>query len=231
MWKFAARTHAGLQHTKNEDCVAWTSGQTRFVVADGMGGLEEGAQASRTVCDVLVGEFQRQPLETAVAAADAALRRRELQTGSTVVAADFSWRGCRIVWVGDSRAYLWRHGGLQMLTHDHAELTPDARSVLTHAIGRKNPSSSSTFHGLGVHDWILLCTDGLTKVLEDSAIAQTLRCSESLDEAADALISNTLVGGAPDNVTVLLVDSGPFSTLGRAYHNLLGSLHGSGDGP
>lgn len=230
MVTFTARTHPGFRAGENEDRIGWTADQRRFVVADGMGGRENGAVASQRVCDAVVGPGADQRLERAVRAAhgtivaatgaDPALG----EMGSTVVAAEFHGRSCQIVWVGDSRAYLWRAGALTRLTRDHsmAELLqqvaglaeeetrsrPD-RHVLTQFLGGEEaPTPSVLTQTLAEHDWILLCSDGLTSELVDEEIADALRGSESTDEAADSLVSATLVAGARDNVSVVLVDSG-----------------------
>lgn len=124
--------------------------------------------------------------------------------------------------VGDSRAYLFRSGILTPLTRDHTLiekymerglLTPEAarshpeRHVLTRALGMPSaakPDLSST--ELAASDMLLLCSDGLTKMLEDQDIQEVLaRAKGDPLEACDALIAGALARGGEDNVTVVVV--------------------------
>jgi PPM family protein phosphatase len=126
--------------------------------------------------------------------------------------------------VGDSRAYLLRDGTLTRLTADHALieeyvrqglLSPEAarshpmRDVLTKALGTGGDSDPevSTYR-LGWTDQILLCTDGLTRMLTDAEILETwLRAGGSADEACRTLVNAALERGGVDNVSVLLIRS------------------------
>lgn len=124
--------------------------------------------------------------------------------------------------VGDSRAYLFRSGTLTPLTRDHTLiekylerglLTPAAarthpeRHVLTRALGMPSaakPDLSST--ELAESDMLLLCTDGLTKMLEDQDIQDVLlRSKANPQQACDALIAGALARGGEDNVTAVVV--------------------------
>ena len=126
-----------------------------------------------------------------------------------------------IVHVGDSRAYLLRDGVLSQLTTDHTwvqrqvdlgKLSPRrARihpysSVLTHALGVPDEERIDTLHGeIRDGDLYLLCTDGLTTVLEDDAIKSVLLEGRDLRETANELIDAANESGGPDNITVVLV--------------------------
>ena len=126
-----------------------------------------------------------------------------------------------IVHVGDSRAYLLRDGVLSQLTTDHTwvqrqvdlgKLSPRrARihpysSVLTHALGVPDEERIDTLHGeIRDGDLYLLCTDGLTTVLEDDAIESVLLEGRDLRETANELIDAANESGGPDNITVVLV--------------------------
>ena len=126
-----------------------------------------------------------------------------------------------IVHVGDSRAYLLRDGALSQLTTDHTwvqkqvelgKLTPRrARvhpysSVLTHALGVPDEERIDTLMG-EIHegDLYLLCTDGLTTVLEDDTIEDVLLAGTDLEGIAQDLIDGANHAGGPDNITVVLV--------------------------
>jgi PPM family protein phosphatase len=123
--------------------------------------------------------------------------------------------------VGDSRAYLSRAGALRRLTHDHtmAQALADAgvisqaevgrhrlRCVLTRAIGGAWGRLEAEVQQLRLvdGDQLLLCSDGLTGMVEDGAIAEVLRRAESSESACRALVDLALGRGGKDNVTVLL---------------------------
>ena len=129
-----------------------------------------------------------------------------------------------IAHLGDSRAYLYREGQLTQLTPDHTlveglvrrgvidkatALTHPDRHVLTKALGLDvdmKPDVSST--PLTLHDIMLLCSDGLTKMLEDAAIASILSCAnDDPHQACHNLIEEALKRGGEDNVTVIVVAS------------------------
>lgn len=124
--------------------------------------------------------------------------------------------------LGDSRAYLYRTGQLEQLTRDHtlvesfvqrglidatAALTHPERHILTKGLGMgldMKPELTST--QMAPDDLIVLCSDGLTKMLEDAAIALVLsRANGDPHRACHALIDEALNRGGEDNVTVLVV--------------------------
>lgn len=126
-----------------------------------------------------------------------------------------------IVHVGDSRAYLLRDGALSQLTTDHTwvqrqvelgKLSPRrARvhpysSVLTNALGVPEDERIDALSGEILEgDLYLLCTDGLTTVLEDEAIESLLKSEADLASCARELIDAANQAGGPDNITVVLI--------------------------
>ena len=132
--------------------------------------------------------------------------------------------------IGDSRAYLFRDNNLTQLTKDHtvAQEMIDAgvsngsdphsrsmRHVLTAALGslgsRIQPEVQQ--RRLNLDDQLLLCTDGLTEMVDDKVIASILRNAQSANQACDELITIALAAGGLDNVTVVLARFGsPRST-------------------
>ena len=126
-----------------------------------------------------------------------------------------------IAHVGDSRAYLLREGVLKQITTDHTwvqkqvelgKLSPRrARvhpysSVLTHALGVPDEERIDTLMGeVREGDVYLLCTDGLTTVLEDDTIEDLLRTGPDLPSKARDLIDAANHAGGPDNITVVLI--------------------------
>ena len=141
--------------------------------------------------------------------------------GATVVAAWIDGQRLSLAHVGDSRAYLLRAGTLDQLTGDHslvAEkvrigiLTPqeadasELQSVLTRAVGT-SPSVEvdANEHVLLVGDTLLLCSDGLTRMVTDPEIASTMLTSTTAQAAADRLIELANENGGLDNVSVIVV--------------------------
>jgi len=126
-----------------------------------------------------------------------------------------------IAHLGDSRAYLYRAGTLRQLTRDHTLIekylrsglineaqsrTHPERHVLTQALGiERHVTPTTTTVSLQPEDRLLLCTDGLTKMLDDREIAARLSDAET-DPARlrDALIDLALARGGEDNVTVIV---------------------------
>jgi serine/threonine protein phosphatase PrpC len=121
--------------------------------------------------------------------------------------------------VGDSRAYLLRGGRLQVLTHDHsfAQALADSgvisqeevahhrmRNALLRNLGGKNTHADLRYLRLASNDQLLLCTDGLTDMVENDAIRDILLSAITAQVACDQLIAAALAGGGRDNVTVLL---------------------------
>jgi protein phosphatase len=155
---------------------------------------------------------------TALAQQDPELRG----TGTTVVA--FLVDGTRIgvAHIGDSRAYLLRDDALQRLTHDHtlvqslvdqgriseeeAAIHP-RRSWLIRTLQESSPAEPDLLLLDGrAGDRYLICSDGLTAVLEDDAIAQVLRAAAEPASAVGRLIELANEGGGPDNITCVVAD-------------------------
>lgn len=226
MTTFAARTDAGRRGGQNEDAIGWDANGHLWFVADGMGGHAAGAVASQVVKDTLIALADSNSPEQAVlkaheaVAADAARNPQHAGMGATLVSAWLDKRVCRVVWVGDSRAYLWRNRALEPLTRDHSYLEelrklnemsdeelqnhPDRHLVLQSlGIGSPEPSSSET--RLRAGDWVLLCSDGLTDELTDAEVARVLASVDTVQDGADALIRAALEKGGRDNVSVVLV--------------------------
>jgi serine/threonine protein phosphatase PrpC len=144
-----------------------------------------------------------------------------LGMGATIVAAWIEDEKLSLAHVGDSRAYLLRAGSLDQLTADHslvAEkvrigiLTPqeadasELQSVLTRAVGTNpNIEVDSDEQMLLDGDYLLLCSDGLTRMVTDPEIASTLLTSTSSQAAADRLVELANENGGVDNVSVIVL--------------------------
>ena len=141
--------------------------------------------------------------------------------GSTLVAAHFTENSLNISHVGDSRLYLWRKDQLTQLTEDHSlvyelfklgkitqqeMLEHQMRNVITRAIGA-NTSVEPTLGHLDVlaGDIFLLCSDGLTNMLDAQKIIKIFETESNLSSLAQSLITQANNAGGRDNITVLLI--------------------------
>ncbi|GAB3032217.1 protein phosphatase 2C domain-containing protein [Parafrigoribacterium mesophilum] len=230
---WAALTDTGLRRAHNEDSLL--SRPPVFAVADGMGGHAAGDVASAAVVarldEVLSGDFlEPGVIDTALraATADIALAADEdqLGVGTTVTGIALTVQGNGVYWtvfnVGDSRVYLFEDGELSRLTVDHSvvqELVDsgairpeDAEShprgnIITRAVGF-NVEPVPDYWMLPVRENVrlLLCSDGLTKELKESAIRDHLAAGQDAARTADTLVAAALSAGGRDNVTVIVVD-------------------------
>jgi protein phosphatase len=142
--------------------------------------------------------------------------------GTTLTVAGALGNDLVIGHVGDSRAYLLRGDSFKQLTTDHtlAQALIDAgvanpddpasrsmRHVLTAAVGSLGQGEPQVQRfKLSDGDQLLLCTDGLTEMIDDATIASVLRRSKSSQGACDELVNLALAGGGTDNITVVLAD-------------------------
>lgn len=223
---FAGETHPGRARSDNEDVVGWKPEEGLYLVADGMGGHASGEVASAIVRDTLLAASDDQDLETSACNAHRAILSAADQDaasggmGSTLVAVKIAGSSGHVVWVGDSRAYLWRRGSLSRITRDHSfiELLRERdgiseselrnhpnRNVVTQTLGLGDPKPSSVDIALKHGDVILLCSDGLNDELTDEEIAVVLRQHETPATAARQLVDDALDHGGRDNVSVVLV--------------------------
>jgi protein phosphatase len=215
-----------------------------IVVADGMDGDVGGEIASSTAVEVLVDLVLRTPdwimrfdetsVNEALRRADqrfSALKETLIQKakadpslsgmGTTLTLAYSLGATLAIAHVGDSRAYLFRHGVLRRLTHDQtmADLLAEVgairhedvaqhpmRHVLLGAIATQGETAKPELIHLRLvdGDQLLLCTDGLTEMVSDAEIGKVLIGSTSAAEACRVLVDSALAAGGNDNVTVVL---------------------------
>ncbi|MYW93745.1 serine/threonine-protein phosphatase [Amycolatopsis rubida] len=232
MLSYAVRTDRGLVRTGNEDAVY--AGRRLLAVADGVGGHTSGEIASTAVIAALAALDHADPgrdplgaLTGAVETGNAAIRdlvardRSLAGMGTTLTAVLFAGDRLAVVNIGDSRTYLVREGNCTQLTHDDSLVQQfvDAGRI-TAEQARHHPRRSIILRaltgGLGEHpsaslrearagDRYLLCSDGLSDVVDDGTIAETLRAPD-LEACADRLVELALDGGGPDNVTVVVAD-------------------------
>jgi len=160
--------------------------------------------------------------------------------GATLTAAWIDGAKLSIAHVGDSRAYLLRSGTLQQLTSDHSLVAEQVRrGILTPAEAEKSEMQSVLLRALGAHpeievdaeehtlfgrDVLLLCSDGLTRMVTEPEIAGTLQAEPDPTKAAERLVELANDQGGADNITVVVVrtsseSKGWFSWLRRGARN------------
>ncbi len=235
-----AVTHPGTVRDHNEDMFVNRPDLGLWAVADGAGGHEAGEVASemiaatlQTIPGTLAAEEMLAEVRLRIAAAHAALHALAADKGegavvaSTVVVLIVRHGHYACLWAGDSRAYLLRDGALRRITRDHslvqelvdagqleerdAERHPRA-NVITRAVGAPADTVEldKVTDRLAAGDRFLLCSDGLSKALDDAALAGIL--GESGAAAADRLVDAAIAMRARDNVTAVVVelaDDGP----------------------
>ena len=225
------RSHVGLVREENEDSFGLATDRGIVVVADGMGGHDNGRYVADCAVATLCQVTPAATLEATMDRAQVALRQTNDEVwqraqssrrtmGATLVAAVIDRSRLGIIWAGDSRAYVFRGGHLYPLTRDHSavqdlldagRITPlDAaehplRHVVTRALGVTGALQLEFgVHALGPGDIILLSSDGLHGAVGDDEICRCL--DQHGIHALDSLIDIALAAGGRDNVTAVLVE-------------------------
>lgn len=227
---FGSRTDVGCAREHNEDSLAVAP--PLYVVCDGMGGHAAGEVASEIAVNVITERAPDHPdaaaLGQAVEEANLAIIRAANEgvgragMGCTCTAALLEKERLVLAQVGDSRAYLLHNGEMQQLTRDHslvadlieagqiteaeARVHPQ-RSVITRALG-SDPRTQPDLFEINVEtgDRLLLCSDGLSTMLEDDQIAKILGSNPDPQRCAAQLVNEAVARGGYDNVTVIVVD-------------------------
>jgi len=225
-----AVTDRGTVRPHNEDAFVDLPELGLFAVADGAGGHAAGELASGMLAEALSAlSANLSPAEAlaqirlAVLAVHSALQAEAARRGDSMIASTLVVLLIRsghfaALWAGDSRIYLLRGSSLSQVTRDHSlvqalldqgaitpqqALTHPQGNVITRAIGAPddNGELDKTIGPAKPGDMFLLCSDGLTKVLDDANIAQLMVSPDP----AQALIQAALAQGARDNVTAVVV--------------------------
>lgn len=208
-----------------------------FLVADGMGGHKAGEYASRFTVDIIVETVKNSKETEPVTIMKEAVTRanqllieeahadeEKLGMGTTIVVATFFGKRLYVANVGDSRLYVVNHE-ISQITRDHslveemvrlgemnkeeAKDHPD-RNIITRAIGAGNELLIDFFEvEVEPEDTILMCSDGLTNMLEDEEIRRIVVGQRDIAEKAEKLIETANANGGKDNVTVVVIE--PFS--------------------
>jgi len=227
---FKCATHLGYKRHINEDAYMACPELGLWVVADGMGGHNNGSVASQLAVEQinlhvkngasLVNAIQHSHLAILQAGQKNPFNQG---MGCTVVALKLIGQDYEIAAVGDSRAYLWGNAHLTQLTHDHtlvqslinqgiitdeqAKIHPN-RNVLTQALGSTHHDEMAidVLSGkLHPTEQLLLCTDGLTNRVNDAKIADLLAKQNDIETTVENLIQAALAAGGQDNITAVLL--------------------------
>ena len=253
--RYAIRSDVGLLREGNEDSAY--AGPHLLAIADGMGGHVAGEVASSVTISALTGLDDEVPadhlldaLAGAVSTASSTLHEMSVEDpslegmGTTLTALLWSGTTVAICHIGDSRAYLLRDGEFRQITRDHTlvqSLVDDGR--LSPAQAATHPQRSLVMRALqsGTEaepdlftieaadgDRYLLCSDGLSDVVSEETLRETLiRCTDR-DQAVAQLIELAIRGGGPDNITCIVADvvdsgtnppTGPVSVVVGAASN------------
>jgi protein phosphatase len=224
----AAVSDVGRERRGNED--SFLESPPLFVVADGMGGAQGGEVASGMAVEILADAASASDLTGAIEQANQRIHSRAREDGAlagmgtTVTAAWVDDATLTLAHVGDSRAYRLRDGSLEQLTEDHSLVGGLVRmGKITAAEAENHPQRSVILRAVGVEpavevdvtkhevedgDVYLLCSDGLSGMVRDEVIAETLAIDASLDAAAEMLVDLANASGGRDNITAVLFRTG-----------------------
>jgi PPM family protein phosphatase len=226
----AAVTDTGRRRRRNED--AYVCDPPLFVIADGMGGAQAGEIASHLAATSVQhaernGPSNEEDVVQLIQDANRSVYERARADestsgmGTTMTVALVDGETVRIGHVGDSRAYLVRDGTIDQLTEDHSlvgelvrsgRLSPEEadthphRSVITRVLGTDPEVDVDSFSvETKPGDLFMLCSDGLTSMVDDARILQVLEEHRGdVDGSAQALVDEANTNGGEDNITVIL---------------------------
>jgi len=233
-YESASHSHVGMVRQVNEDACLDAVQAGLWAVADGMGGYAAGDFVSSLIVDTLRAippepslPAYVQALRAGLEQANAAVRQETAQRGvgimgSTLVLLAARGDSATCLWAGDSRLYRLREGQLEVISHDHSYVQEllDSR-LLSEDEAREHPMANIVTRAVGTQDWLelsavdldvrpgdsfLLCSDGLTKTVEDHELREVLD-NASPYEVVRSLVHLGLTRGAPDNITAVVVNA------------------------
>lgn len=203
-----------------------------FIVADGMGGHKAGDQASKLCVTQMEDAISKSAHKTPVSIFEEAVAKANLAVyqeakgnieyegmGTTMVACTVQNDTMYVANIGDSRLYLLREK-LHQITSDHslveelvkkgnlteseARIHPQ-KNIITRALGTDSQVSADYFEvAIQKGDIILLCSDGLSNMIDDEDMEYIVNQSRSLEDAGKALVDKANQNGGDDNITVVL---------------------------
>lgn len=209
-----------------------------YIVADGMGGHKAGEYASRYTTERIVASVSRnegdEPVSILKEAIDKANELLVMESnddesksgmGTTLVIATLIGNKLFVANVGDSRLYVVEDAGLKQITRDHSLVNEmlsmgeinesqarehPKKNIITRAIGVSKQVKADFFEvELETNNLVLLCSDGLTNMINDEEIFNIIKSKDSLKEQVVTLIKTANHNGGKDNITVMIIK--PFS--------------------
>lgn len=233
--KWSQMTEVGLVRKKNEDSICVVPDLAFFAVADGMGGHQAGEVASRMAVEAVSqrlkngdGDDTVKSLLEGVRVANSMIyaSSRDDTTyrgmGTTLTAAVIRERELILAHVGDSRAYIIRGSKIYPLTEDHSLVQEMFRlGGITRQQAREHPHRNVLTRALGTdslvdvdliriklekNDVLLLCTDGLSGLLEDEEMLRLVTGAGDPGRAVEALVAEAMKRGGSDNISVIVVE-------------------------
>lgn len=243
---YAGLSDVGRVRTHNEDAVLLSP--PLYAVADGLGGHQAGEIASTIAIEALMEAAPLRADAKALGRAARAANRAVVDAareghgrsgmGTTLTAAIVEGTRIAIAQVGDSRAYVYHNGVLEPVTEDHSvvadmvrqgTLAPEDvrahpnRSIITRALGSDLNMYADTFEvDAHVGDRLLLCSDGLTSMIDDPEIADIMGSYRDPGTTVRALVDAANAAGGQDNISVVvvdIVDEDPAAYGGRAGYS------------
>ena len=205
-----------------------------YIVADGMGGEKAGDYASKSLIGYMLTYIEhtiKMPvtaIQGAIEYANANLFAEGSKNpnlsgmGTTVVAASIIDNTLHVFNVGDSRCYVLDENSISQITKDHSlvemlvskgEITRESaeykenKSKITRAVGAEERLLIDSFEvDLVGNEYVLLCSDGLTNMVDDRKIFNIISSSAGVKSSAKRLVEEANLSGGSDNISILLID-------------------------
>jgi serine/threonine protein phosphatase PrpC len=229
----AALSDIGKVRHQNEDSYLCDEKAGLFAVADGVGGLPGGGEASQMAVDTVAELYYAVPegevvdLVKIVHEANTRILKLgkkispEHGIATTLTLGMITDGQLYLAHIGDSRCYVWHEGQLELLTLDHslenearrrgaqrllAYFSESSRASLTRCLGQSEPPDVDFIvRPLFAGERVLFCSDGLSRVIKETELAEILERNDDPVEAMEKLVDNVNNRGGPDNITGVLV--------------------------
>ena len=222
-----AKSHIG-QRQVNEDSYIIDEELGLYIIADGVGGLEKGEIASKIACNTILNAIKSGlSLNDAVYLAHRTIvgeikaDQQKQGMATTIVAVLFDGRCYDMVWVGDSRVYIWDEA-LKLITKDDSYIelllenghigiddlaTHPDRNIISQALGieRKSIAINSNQGTLGDNQILILCTDGLYNIANELDIIQAIKRLDNIKDMTCSLVETAVAKDGKDNITLVLI--------------------------
>lgn len=206
-----------------------------FLVADGMGGHKAGDYASKTTVENILHEIVQskeddiiETLSNAITVTNRLLYKKSKEVealngmGTTVVVATYQGSTLQVANIGDSRLYIVNKQSIRQITTDHSYVEEMIRvGTLDRESARKHPDKNIITRAVGVQpqleidfykekievgDIVLMCSDGLSNMIEDEKLQKIIVQDVCLEKKAKNLVHAANNNGGSDNISVILIE-------------------------